>query len=275
MNILILGSEGLIGAPLGEHLSKQGHIVTGMDIKKSSILEDLRTPTGKKTLFDLINEKQIDKIIFLAFQVGGSKFLKEQDKTTDYILDNTLILANTFEVLKQTKVPFLFASTQMSNMLTTNYGFLKNLGERFTRSLGDQGRICRFWNVFGKEHNTDTTKNHVITDFINMAINTKEIKCRSSGQESRQFLHTSDCATAIETWVDGKWEDPSLYYDITSFEWVKIRDIATTIAKLTEAIVSHGVEQDMQTRYNEPVPVILDYWKPKLTLEQGIAMVMP
>lgn len=270
MNILILGSEGLIGSALGDYLWSRGHNIFCFDIKRESVFEDLRTPKGRENLLNRIIRDRIDKVVFLAFQVGGSKFLKEHDKTTDYLLDNTSIMANTFDVLKNTKVPFLFASTQMSNMFDTNYGFLKNLGERFTRSLGNQGRICRFWNVYGYEHNSDTSKNHVITDFLCSAKSSGVIQCRTRGNEVRQFLHTEDCSKAIETWVDDKWVDPNKYYDITSFEWVKIKEVANIIADLTNSNVEYGIEGDIQTKVNEPEKTILEYWKPSLTLQKGI-----
>lgn len=270
MKVLVLGSEGQIGKPLVNKLQEQGHEVRGWD-KVNGDHQDLSKPENYSQLES--DCSWADKVYFLAFEVGGSKFLESADKNFDYIQENTFLMAYVFEALRTTKTPFLFASSQMANMHHTNYGFLKDLGERYTRSLTN-GWICRFWNVFGVEHCVEE-KRHVITDFIESS-KSGQIRMRTSGHEERQFLHVDDCNAALLQWLDGIWDDPTQYYDITSFRWDSIRDIAFIIAGLRGNCEVSGttLEDKVQLgRKNPPSTYIKNFWKPELTLEQGIKKV--
>ena len=71
-NILILGSEGQIGAYLKEYLLKKNYKVFGFDINASK-KQDLRLHNNS-LLKRLI--KKSDFVFFLAFDVGGSRYLK-------------------------------------------------------------------------------------------------------------------------------------------------------------------------------------------------------
>jgi nucleoside-diphosphate-sugar epimerase len=70
--ILILGSEGQIGSYLSLYLKQKGHNVFGYDIVNSN-KQDLRLKNNKYFI-KLI--KKTDFIFFLAFDVGGSRYLK-------------------------------------------------------------------------------------------------------------------------------------------------------------------------------------------------------
>lgn len=163
--ILILGSEGQIGLHLKNFLKKKNYKVFSFDLKNSK-KEDLRIHLNSK-LVKLVNKS--DFIFFLAFDVGGSRYLKKYQNTFNFISNNIKIMSNTFEILKKSRKKFLFASSQMSNMIYSNYGILKNIGEKYTQTIG--GIVVKFWNVYGVEK--DLSKSHVITDFILKGIKKK------------------------------------------------------------------------------------------------------
>jgi nucleoside-diphosphate-sugar epimerase len=68
-----------------------------------------------------------DFVFFLAFDVGGSRYLKKYQHTFDFINNNTRLMANTFNLLNKYKKRFVFASSQMSNMSYSPYGVMKEL----------------------------------------------------------------------------------------------------------------------------------------------------
>ena len=80
--ILILGSEGQIGASLETHLKKK-YIVTGIDILNHKS-EDLRSKNSKIGL--LI--KNTDFVFFLAFDVGGSRYMNKYQNSYQFIMNN-------------------------------------------------------------------------------------------------------------------------------------------------------------------------------------------
>jgi nucleoside-diphosphate-sugar epimerase len=270
MKHLVLGSEGQIGGHLVKFLKGIGEDVIEFDILRNDY-EDLRIPNNK-----ILNEKmkESDIVHFLAFDIGGSIYMKRYQNTYDFIADNMKIICNVFEALYKYSTPFIFASSQMSNMAHSTYGKLKSIGEIYTRVLN--GITVKFWNVYG--HERDPEKSHVITDFIKMARDKGKIMMKTDGQEYRQFLFGDDCAECLYI-LSEKYDkvDRDTPLHITSFKWTKIIDIAKIISKIfNKCSVIPNIEKDsiQKNIKNEPDKYILKFWKPKTSLEEGINRVI-
>jgi nucleoside-diphosphate-sugar epimerase len=270
MTYLVLGSAGQIGSALCEFLKKAGHRVIEFDIA-SNPEEDLRVNAA------LLERRmrQADFVFFLAFDVGGARYLKTYQHSYDFISNNVRIMNTGFETLKTLKKPFIFASSQMANMSHSSYGVLKALGDFYTRVLN--GLIVKFWNVYGVE--TDSRKFHAITDFILKAKSEGCIKLLTTGVETRQFLYAEDCCAALHLLsqrplYDTIPREENLH--ITSFKWHSIIDVATIVARQFGVPVIPGEQEDSVQRFqkNEPDPSIHKYWKPTTSLETGIKKVM-
>jgi nucleoside-diphosphate-sugar epimerase len=275
-NILILGSEGQIG----------GHLVDFFNNKKEYKVERFDLILGKS--FDLRNfknkniEKKIKKsdfIFFLAFDVGGSRYLKKYQKSYDFLMNNLLIMANVFKIINKYDKKFIFASSQMSNMDFSPYGTLKRLGEQVTNSLN--GVYVKFWNVYGVEKELE--KSHVITDFVIMALKNKKIKMLTSGNESREFLYADDCSAGLYKIMNRfdfffkKKEELHL----TTSKRISIIDIANIIKKILKkrgikiTIKPSKKRDELQNNVNNKSNnFLLKYWKPKFTIESGIESII-
>lgn len=269
MKCLVLGSAGQIGSALCEYLKAEGHQVIEFDIV-NHWSQDLR---GSGELYKRLQE--CDFVFFLAFDVGGSLYLKKYQHTFDFVHNNVRLMAHTFEALQSYKKPFIFASSQMSNMTFSSYGTLKSLGEFYTNTLG--GIVVKFWNIYGAE--TDPNKTHVITDFVKSALTKGEIRMRTDGEEERQFLYARDCSEALLLLANSYNivpRDKPLH--ISSFKWLKIIDIAGIISKLCGNVpVIPGEDKDtvQQGLRNEPDPFILTRgWQPSTDIHQGIAEIV-
>ena len=274
MKVTILGSEGQIGAYLSEYLTKKGHEVTGIDVVYGPE-NDLRVTPNTYVESKIENA---DFVFFLAFDVGGSRYLKKYQHTFDFVNNNTRVMANTFRLLKRYNKRFVFASSQMSNMSYSPYGVMKRVGELHTTAL--KGLIVKFWNVYGIEK--DMEKAHVITDFIRRGFEEGEFEMLTDGTEQRQFLYAEDCCEALETvmecYSDFKPTDP---LHITSFNATSINDIAAIIqgqfnriekydVKIKPGLAKDSVQMDKR---NEADTYISGWWLPKTNIDQGIAKV--
>jgi nucleoside-diphosphate-sugar epimerase len=267
MKYLILGSEGQIGAALVNYLEKQNKEVLEFDIVNSA-KEDLRI-YNNSMLEDLI--KKCDFIFFLAFDVGGSRYLQTYQQTFDFISNNTKIINNTFDLIHKYNKPFIFASSQMANMSYSSYGRMKSVGESYTEILG--GLVVKFWNVYGVEH--DMEKSHVITDLIIKANKTRVIDLLTDGTEDRQFLYADDCCEALlklsENYTDIP-RDKDLH--VTNFEWNTVLEVAEIISSYfpgSKVIPKENKKDEVQkNKRNEPNNFILKYWKPKTKIDVGI-----
>ena len=273
MKVLNLGSSGQIGAYLTEYLRDKGHEVIEYD-KNLGARYNL-TAIPSTWLESCI--KQADFVFFLAFDVGGSRYLKKYQHTFDFINNNTRLMANVFGLLEKYNKRFVFASSQMSNMSYSPYGVMKRVGELYTTSL--KGLIVKFWNVYGIEKDMD--KAHVITDFIKKGFEQGDFEMMTDGTEERQFLYAEDCCEALETimenYTDFKPEDP---LHITSFHATSIKEVASIIMgqfnligkpiKINPGLAKDSVQMDKR---NEANSYIMDWWLPQTNMQDGIKAV--
>ena len=273
--ILILGSEGQVGLHLKSYLKSKNYNVMGFDIVEKNN-QDLRKFNNKLLISKI---KKSDFIYFLAFDVGGSRYLKKYQNTFEFLSNNIRIMENTFTMVKKFKKPFLFASSQMSNMTYSNYGILKNLGEKYSQIL--DGLVVKFWNVYGIEH--DLNKSHVITDFILKGIKKKKINMLTNGQEVRDFLYAEDCCIGLEKimlkYKEIKRQKKSI--DLTSTKYVKIIYVANIIKKLLLKknikikIIPSKLKDSVQlNKKNKADRYLFKFWKPKFSLEEGISKII-
>ena len=273
--ILILGSEGQVGLHLKSYLKSKNYNVMGFDIVEKNN-QDLRKFNNKLLISKI---KKSDFIYFLAFDVGGSRYLKKYQNTFEFLSNNIRIMENTFTLVKKFKKPFLFASSQMSNMTYSNYGILKNLGEKYSQIL--DGLVVKFWNVYGIEH--DLNKSHVITDFILKGIKKKKINMLTDGQEVRDFLYAEDCCIGLEKIMLKYKEIKRLKksIDLTTTKYVKIIYVANIIKKLLLKknikikIIPSKLKDSVQlNKKNKADRYLFKFWKPKFSLEEGISKII-
>ena len=274
MKITILGSSGQIGAYLTEYLRGKGHEVTEFDIVNGED-QDLTVIPNRKLDHDI---RLSDFVFFLAFDVGGSRYLKKYQHTFQFIDNNTRLMANAFGLIEKYNKRFVFASSQMSNMSYSPYGVMKRVGELYTTAL--KGLTVKFWNVYGIEH--DMEKAHVITDFIRKGFEEKQFEMMTDGTEERQFLYAEDCCEALETvmesYTDFKPEDP---LHITSFRTETIKEVAAMIKGcffmdgMYDVDIKPGLAKDsvQMDKRNTADTFILDWWVPKTTIDKGIRKV--
>ena len=273
MRVTILGSGGQIGSYLTQYLSKKGHIVREFDVLNGEHQDMTHIPNTY--LRNAIMET--DFVFFLAFDVGGSHYLKKYQHTFKFINNNTRLMANVFGYLKDYNKPFVFASSQMSNMSYSPYGVMKRVGELYTKSLN--GVIVKFWNVFGIEK--DMEKAHVITDFIIKGFETGVIDMMTDGTEEREFLYAEDCCEALETIMDCYYQftcDDELH--ITTGVSTSILEIAQNIqvlfdniGKEIEIIPASSKDEVQKDARNIPDPYITKWWRPKTYVVDGISKV--
>jgi len=273
MKVLILGSNGQIGAYLTEYLKEKGHDVREFDVSNGEE-QDLTTIPNPQLHAAIMTA---DFVYFLAFDVGGSHYLKKYQHTFGFLDNNTRMMANAFHYIERYEKPFVFASSQMSNMSYSPYGVMKRVGELYTKSLN--GLIVKFWNVYGIEH--DMEKAHVITDFIKKGFETGTIDMMTDGTEEREFLYAEDCCEALETVMD-RYSDFTSNDElhITSGVSTSILEIARQIqlyfggeGKEVEIIPASSKDEVQKDARNIPDPYIRKWWEPKTSITHGIGKV--
>lgn len=255
LNNLVIGSEGFVGKPLCKFLENKGERVVRFDIKRGEN-EDGRS---QKLPLD-----GVDRIYFLAWEVGGAKYLYKEEVQQRQLDWNLKLMLNVMPQLHAAGKPFLFVSSQLAEECDTVYGVTKHLGEVWTKIFN--GVRVRLWNVYGSVEET-TERSHVVSDFVHQAAEAGEIKMLTTGEEKRQFIHVDDVCEAFHTALSLDVKD---VYDVTSFEWVKVRDVAETIAKMSgnAKVVPGSVVGSTPIT---PIKGKIPGWQPKVTLEEGLS----
>lgn len=221
--ILITGGAGNIGSSLANRLviNPNNQIV---------ILDNLLTGNKKKLPSsefsnwrfikgDVNNYKDISSImlsnhfdyVFHYAAVVGVQRTQEHPKM---VLDDIDGIKNVLDLSKNTSVKRVFFSSssevygepveipQFEDTTPLNsklpYAIVKNVGEAFFKSYyqeyGLEYTIFRFFNTYGPRQSTD----FVISKFLDLAINNKEIPIYGDGTQSRTFCYIDDNLDTVE-----------------------------------------------------------------------------
>ena len=253
MNELVLGGDGLIGSELVSALRSRGNEAMSLDIKSGC---DLRYVDAR--LFD-----GFDRVWFLAWDTGGAKYIGAPDKQHQMFKHNCELSSRVFEILSQTKKPFLFVTSQLAGQPNA-YGMTKLMAENWARQLG--GKIARLWNTYGWE--SPDARSHVITDCVLAALRTGTIELLTKGNERRRFIYKSDCVEALIRLFDGDFKTA----DISGSEWLTIRQVAEEVAGQLNAEVRTG-EAGGEELIVDPVN-LLPGWRPLVSFTEGVSKVI-
>ena len=269
MKVLVLGSSGQIGSALCDYYTNRGIEVDCFDIIESTY-EDLRIHENP-----ILQQKvqDCDFVFFLAFDIGGSRYLKEHENTFEYIDNNMNIMVNTFKCLKELNKPFIFASSQMSNMNWSSYGSLKKVGEHYTNTLG--GIVAKFWNVYGVEKR-DESRYGVVTDFLMKASKTGKIEMITDGMETREFLYVDDACEALDILRQNYHNiDRTRDLCVTSFEETSILEVAQEVSLLfgVSIMPTQCKDEVQKNSRNVADKYIKHFWEPKISVKEGIGKV--
>lgn len=250
---LVIGSDGFVGKPFCRYLESIGEEVVRFDIKQGED-QDGRLVS--------LNLEDVDRVYFLAWDVGGAKYLYREDVQFIQLDWNLRLLLNIMPQLKEAKVPFLFVSSQLAEEHDTVYGVTKRLGEVWTHLI--DGVRVRLWNVYG-DLEEFSERSHVVADFVHQALNDGEIRMLTTGEERRQFIHINDVCKAFHSALSNQY---SGLYDVSSFEWVSIREIADIIAELTGAKVIPG--EKVGSTPITPIQGKVPGWLPSVGIRDGL-----
>jgi len=135
---LVLGSDGFVGRPFCAYLEGKGERVIHFDIVRGDH-EDARQVS--------LPLDGVDRVYFMAWEVGGAKYLYRDDVQFLQLDWNLQLLLNVMPQLRKNKIPFLFVSSQLAEEHDSVYGVTKRLGEVWTHLLN--GVRVRLWNVYG------------------------------------------------------------------------------------------------------------------------------
>lgn len=295
MNILIFGSNGLVGSSLVRKFQLQH--------KEINLITSTRNDTD---LFSLeqtkkkINDSKPDIVIVAAAKVGG--IYANNTQRFNFIIDNLKISMNVFESLVEyndTKIinigssciyplsadnPINENSLMSGKLEPTNspYSMAKLSSLEISKTMRDQfgHKILNLMptNLYGPNDKFEEFNSHVIPGLIfkmhRAKINkSKEVEIWGSGKPLREFMHVDDLSSAIEFLIRNEISNDIL--NVGSNEVVSIKELS----KLIQKVVGFKGNLVFNQEYPDGNPKkLLDStqinnlgWKSSISLEDGIS----
>lgn len=261
--VLVLGSGGLIGSALEPILRQHGY-------KTLHVLSRHHLDLRINQSLDLFKGINIKFVFFLAYEVGGAKFLQRpelQDRILEY---NIQITNNVFTWLKKNQIRYAFASSSLSAD-KSNYGYVKRMGENITLKMPHLGRVFRLWNAYGFEF--PGPKSHAIPDFVFQCLIRKKVKMLTNGQELRQFTHVNDISEALIAIMENFDETPQ-EVDISDGNWLTLADTAKAAQNSVQGCELEIPEKAAKVQKRHEANLTSNWhktkWQQKLKLDEGV-----
>jgi GDP-L-fucose synthase len=292
MSVLLAGYSGLAGSAIFEKLSNSFGSVIGIN----SQIVDL---TDRNATFQYINDLRPTLVIDAAALSGGIKY--NESSPVEFLSRNIQIQTNLMDASHAANVErFVFLGSSciyprqapqpikeeylMTGPLeTTNsaYAMAKLAGIELIKSYRTQ--YGRRWislmptNMYGPRDNFDLVSSHVFPALINRYVSARksgaaEVTLWGTGSPKREFLHSSDLASAVLVAIE-KY-DSDFHLNVGTGEDLSIKELASKVSKFS------GFTG--QTKWDNSMPdgtprKVLDVsrlkalgWQPKVSLDDGI-----
>jgi dTDP-glucose 4,6-dehydratase/UDP-glucuronate decarboxylase len=290
-NILILGSNGLIGTYLTNvlHLATELYLVKDINvfcISKSAPNEMLNEAKKNCNFHFIANDltlmnnfpEDCNYIIHGATYAQPKKFIlnklstiKLNTEVTDRVLQfysnkreiNFLFLSSS-EIYGTASPQYIpTPETYYGNCATTGpravYSESKRLGETICDVYRDGGqniKIARISSVYGPGMSIHDKR--VIGEFLYQALCKKSITLADMGQSIRTYCYVADCVTMLlKILLYGR----SFIYNVGGIERFSIRELAQMMCEMTHSTLSLPERSDNQIIKNTPDTVQLDISK--------------
>lgn len=261
--VLVLGSGGLVGSALEPILRQHGY-------KTLHVLSRHHLDLRINGSLDIFSGIKIKFVFFLAYEVGGAKFLQRPELQDRILQYNIAISDNVFTWLKKHQIRYAFASSSLSAD-KSNYGYVKRLGENITREMPHLGRVFRLWNAYGFEF--PGPKSHAIPDFVFQCLAKKKVKMLTNGQELRQFTHVNDISEALIAIMEN-FEETPLEVDISDGNWLTLVDTAKEAQKAVDGCELEIPEKPAKAQKRHEANLTsswhLNKWQQKMTMKEGV-----
>ena len=292
MTIVVAGHTGLVGSAIFKALEDRGESVIGINSKVVDLLD-------RKATFDFIHDHKPELIIDAAAIVGGiaannkfrveflSKNLQIQNNLMDAShesnVERFVFLGSSCIYPRQCPQPIREEYLMTGPLETTNsaYAIAKIAGIELVKSYRKQH--SRRWislmptNMYGPRDNYDLETGHVFPALINRYVTARrngisEVTLWGTGSAMREFMHSSDLASAVL--IASEKYDSDLHLNIGTGVDLTIKDLALRISKLSNF---HGETKWDSSKPDGTPRKVLDVsrlktlgWEPKISLDQGI-----
>jgi UDP-glucose 4-epimerase len=299
MKALITGGAGFIGSHLSDELINSGHEVVIIDNLANGRMANIKHLLDNKNFhfyeFDIINledVKPIFKDVDWVFHLAGiGDIVPSIENPKDYYDCNVTGTFNVLEAAREARVKkIVYAASSTCYGIPDNYpteesadirpqfpyALTKNMGEELVMHWSQTYDIpaisLRLFNVYGPRSRTSGAYGAVFGVFLAQKLADKPFTIVGDGEQTRDFTFVSDIAKAFVAAAKA---------DVTG-EIINIgSDNTYSVNRLVELLDAKDVVH-IPKRPGEPDCTWADiskarnllHWKPKVSLEEGVGVVL-
>ena len=298
-NILVTGGAGFIGSHLCKRLLNEGNKVicldnlfTGSKYNISNLINNSDFEFVNHDIIKPYYRQGIDEIYNLACPASPVQYQRNPIKT---VKTCTIGVINMLGLAKKNNAKILQASTsevygnpEVHPQIEKYNGNVNTIGNR---SCYDEGKRCsetlfmdyhrehnltikivRIFNTYGPNMSIDDGR--VVSNFINQALNQKEITINGNGDQTRSFQYIDDLIEGIIKMMnsDNNFIGP---VNLGNPVEISINDLALKVLKLIKSdsnIIYNDLPQDDPERRKPDISLANKKlnWNPKFDLQNGL-----
>ncbi len=268
MNFLITGAAGFLGSALANQLSREGHLVRGLDNLSSGepqvLFEDVHFTRGdvndRPKLWTLLQD--IDCVYHLAARVLVAESLLYPREYTDVNVGGTVSLMEAMRDVGVRRVVFassgaVYGDQQeqplregASPFPRSPYAVSKLAAEYYVRTIGSLWGIetvcLRIFNAYGPGQHLPPSHPPVVPNWLKQAVRGGSLVVHGDGKQTRDFVYVNDVVRALIASATAPGID-QLVLNVGSGKETRMRDLADMILNVTD---SHG--EVLFTPSNDP-----------------------
>jgi UDP-glucose 4-epimerase len=300
MNFLITGAAGFLGSALANQLSREGHLVRGLDDLSSGepqpLFEDVHFTRGdvndRPKLWTLLQD--VDCVYHLAARVRVAESLLYPREYTDVNVGGTVSLMEAMRDVGVRRVVLASSGTvygdqgeqplreDASPFPRSPYAVSKLSAEYYVRTIGSLWGIetvcLRIFNAYGPGQHLPPSHPPVVPNWLRQAVRGASLVVHGDGKQTRDFIYVQDVVRALVASATAPDLD-QLVINVGSGVETRLRDLAQMIID-----ISGGDGEVLFTPRNDPgvsrmqanieLAAKMLGWKPKTSLEEGLKLTL-
>ena len=256
MNFLITGAAGFLGSALANQLSREGHLVRGLDNLSSgepqALFEDVHFTRGdvndRPKLWTLLQD--IDCVYHLAARVLVAESLLYPREYTDVNVGGTVSLMEAMRDVGVRRVVFASSGAvygdqqdqplreDASPFPRSPYAVSKLAAEYYVRTIGSLWGIetvcLRIFNAYGPGQHLPPSHPPVVPNWLRQAVRGGSLVVHGDGKQTRDFVYVNDVVRALVAASTAPDVD-QLVLNVGSGQETRMRDLAEMILDVTDS----------------------------------------